>query len=399
MVDATASHLRPSNDVVAAAPAADASTPISYLFDANLEAYAATGRGAVFAPAQDPEWVAAWLRNLRPDAVIATARVGGQPAFALALELSNSGPFKVARLVGGGHANGNFPPVLPAFDRLDASTAMQALLAELRQARPDIDLLALERLAPVWQGVHNPLMALPHTVSPNIALAVDLAGGFEGMLQRSNGAKKKKRHRYQWRKYQAVGEIRRLEARTPDEARAMLDAFFDMKSGRLQKLGVANVFSDSGVQAFFHELFARATTDKEPKFLLNALEVGGVIRAVTGSSRSGERLICDFAAIADDELTQASPGDYLFYENIAEACRDKFAVFDFGVGDEPYKRHWCDIETEHFDVWAPLTRRGAVLAGALRLKARLKMMIKRSPLAWRILRAIRSRTIKPAESQ
>ena len=146
--------------------------------------------------------------------------------------------------------------------------------------------------------------------------------------------------------------------RTPAQASEFLDAFLEMKSGRLKKLGVANVFSDPGVQAFFHQLFAEAATDAEPKFVLNALEVGGTIRAVTGSSRSGDRLICDFAAIADDDLTQASPGDYLFYENIAEACRDKFAVFDFGVGDEPYKRHWCDIETEHFDVWAPLTARG-----------------------------------------
>jgi CelD/BcsL family acetyltransferase involved in cellulose biosynthesis len=114
------------------------------------------------------------------------------------------------------------------------------------------------------------------------------------------------------------------------------------------------------------------------------LEVGGELRAITGSSRSGNRLICDFAAIANDELTGSSPGDYLFFENISAACRDGLAVYDFGVGDEPYKRSWCNIETPHLDVWMPLTSRGKLLAATLSAKARLKAQVKHSPAAWRL---------------
>ena len=50
---------------------------------------------------------------------------------------------------------------------------------------------------------------------------------------------------------------------------------------------------------------------------------GGTLRAVTGSSRRGKTLICEFGAIVEDELAHASPGDFLFFENIREACGER----------------------------------------------------------------------------
>ena len=99
-----------------------------------------------------------------------------------------------------------------------------------------------------------------------------------------------------------------------------------------------------------------------PPFVLHGLEVDGTLRAVTGSSRTSTRIICEFGTIADDDLAHASPGDFLFFENIAEACRQGLAVYDFSVGDEPYKRLWCDLETRHFDVIIPLSAKGRLLA-------------------------------------
>lgn len=390
MVDALASHLATRQKINAATAVAGG----SFSFAATtIEAddYASCCDDAVFAPAQSPAWVAAWLRNVRPDAFIVTVSDAGRPILSAALEIESVGPFKIARLVGKGHANGNFPPTVRALTPERHQSAVAAMTKHIAGARPDVDLLALERLAPEWQGIANPLRVLPHSTSPNIALAVDLSGGFDAVLTRTHGSKKKKKHRYQTRRLQTAGEIRLLAAKTPVDTLRMLDAFFDMKSARLKRLGVANVFGPRDVQAFFKDLFAGSASDREPAFILNALEVGGELRAITGSSRSGNRLICDFAAIANDELTGSSPGDYLFFENISAACHDGLAIYDFGVGDEPYKRSWCNIETPHLDVWMPLTSRGKLLAATLSAKARLKAQVKHSPAAWRLWKALRSR--------
>ena len=203
---------------------------------------------------------------------------------------------------------------------------------------------------------------MPILPSPNLSLAVDLGGGFDALLLRASGKRKRKKHRSQMRKFEAVGSHRRIEAETPDEVNRLLDAFFEMKEFRFRKMGIANVFGDEQVRAFFRALFTDALAEDKPSFVLHGLEVAGKLRAVTGSSRSGKRLICEFGAIAEDDLGHTSPGDFLFFDNIQEACETGFAVYDFSVGDEPYKRLWCDIETQHFEVLIPLTLKGRALA-------------------------------------
>jgi CelD/BcsL family acetyltransferase involved in cellulose biosynthesis len=136
-------------------------------------------------------------------------------------------------------------------------------------------------------------------------------------------------------------------------------------------------------------LFSEALTEEKPSFVLHGLEVAGKLRAVTGSSRSGKRLICEFGAIAEDNLAHTSPGDFLFFDNIQEACERGFEVYDFSVGDEPYKRLWCDIEVQHFEILAPLTFKGRALTHGLRQGARLKAFIKHSPTIWKLTKLVR----------
>ena len=123
--------------------------------------------------------------------------------------------------------------------------------------------------------------------------------------------------------------------------------------------------------------------------MLHGLDVAGKLRAVTGSSRSGKRLICEFGAIAEDDLAFTSPGDFLFFDNIQEACELGFEVYDFSVGDEPYKRLWCDIEVQHFEVLAPLTLKGRALATTMRQGARAKAFIKNNPTVWKLTKMLR----------
>ena len=396
MVDATVTFR--SHDAKAESPVgrAKAGIDVSVASAGDLAAYAEACRSACHAPAQSLAWVAAWVACAKPDGLIAIVRSGGRPVYSLALDVEKSGPFRVARLMSGRHANGNFPAVDPAF-LASGLFDMAPIVAAIRAARPDIDVLALERLLPDFEGITNPLAALPHVVSPNVSLAVNLDGGFDALLSRSSGKRKRKKHRSQTRKFEAAGGFRRIEATTPGETALLLDAFFAMKTHRLEQLGVPNVFGDAEVRAFFHKLFAEALALTPPPFVLHGLEVDGTLRAVTGSSRTSTSIICEFGTIADDDLAHASPGDFLFFENIAEACRQNLAVYDFSVGDEPYKRLWCDLETRHFDVIIPLSAKGRLLAVKLRHTARFKAFIKNSPLVWKLAKLARKTTA--AQSQ
>ena len=356
----------------------------------DITAYIELARGGVSAPAQSELWIEEWVANTSPDGFVAMVEADSQPVYALALEVVRTGPFRIASFMSGRHANGNFPASDPAFLTAGGFSA-DAVLAAIRRARPDVDALVLERLLPDLEGLPNPLLALPHFSSPNLSLAVSLEGGFEALLSRVSGKRKRKKHRSQTRKFEAAGGFRRIEALTKEDVLRLLDAFFAMKEFRFRKMGIANVFGDAEVQTFFRSLFLDALRESPPPFVLHALEVGGTLRAVTGSSLSAKRLVCEFGAIAEDDLGHASPGDFLFFENIGEACRHGLDVFDFSVGDEPYKRLWCDIETRHFDVVVPLNAKGALLARSLRLKASVKAWIKNSPTVWKLTKLVRKK--------
>ncbi len=387
MVDAAASL-----DNADAARGVPIDIEVSPVTPVALAAYAQLCVTSRHGPAQAPLWVQNWVTHMHPDGLIVSLRADGRGAFALALEVVRAGPFRVARFMGGTHANGNFAPALPAWSSVTSRAEMAQMVKAIRAARPDIDALLLQRLALDLDGHKNPLLALPHVPSPNIALAVDLRSGFDAVLEHTSAKRKRKKHRAQMRKFEAAGGYRRIVADTPEEIRRLFDAFLEMKEQRFRKAGVANVFAEAEIQAFFHALFADALRNGTRGFTLEGLEVAGKLRAVTGTSRCGKRLICEFGAIRDDELAPASPGEFLFYENIEKACEQGFEVYDFSVGDEPYKRLWCDVETRQADALVPLTAKGHGFALAMRVSGRLKTWIKNSPTLWRLAKALRRRT-------
>ena len=361
-------------------------------------------RDALVAPPQSPDWIDAWARHCNPDILCLTWTAQGRIQSALCLEVVPGGLTRVARIVGGSHANGNFPALRDRrpleFDQID----VRALAKAVRDVRPDVDLLLMERFAQRFEGSENPFHPVRSWQSPNPALAIDLSPGFDGVLARASGKRKRKKHRSQIRKFELAGGHRRITANGRDDVERLLADFFRLKSARLKAMGVADAFGDEKVRAFFRDLFgAAAETTTRPDFLLQALEVGGIVRAVTGSSRTPTSIVCDFAAIAEDELASSSPGDFLFFENIREACDDGLSVFDFSVGDEGYKRQWCDIETWQFDVALPLSAKGRLAVAARQGLAGVKRFAKSNPRVWNAIKALRrrdaGRTAKSADPE
>jgi CelD/BcsL family acetyltransferase involved in cellulose biosynthesis len=365
--------------------------------EAGLAGYSRLAVDGIHSPSQSPLWIDNWVRNIKPDFLVATLSHDGAPAFSVALEVTRRGPLRLARFMGDRHANGNMPATTAAFAESASAAEMEEVLTAIRRSRPDIDVVAFERLADEIGGVRNPLLQLPHQQSANLSLAVSLSGGFDALLGRASGKRKRKKHRSQMRKFESAGGFRRVEASNAAETNALLDAFFEMKQIRFRKAGLANVFGEPQVQAFFRSIFADALGVPRPSFVLHGLEVDGKVRAVTGSSRCADRLICEFGAIAEDDMSFASPGEFLFFDNIEEACQEGLSVYDFSVGDEPYKRLWCDLEIPQFDAVVPLSAKGHLYAATMRAGTRLKGFVKNNKAIWKLIKAFRKKAAAQSE--
>ena len=391
MVDA-ATGARTEHALPAEKPATEPATAWAMVHgrgNAGLDSYEALCSNAIVAPPQSARWIRAWVGETNPDYLIASLRLDGATLYALPLEIVVEGGLKVARYMGGSHANGNFAPASPAWLASADTADLRALTSAIRKARPDIDILRLERQAIDLHGFRNPLLLLPHVRSPNIALAADLSGGFDALLERASGKRKRKKNRSQQRKFAEAGGFEMVRASTPEEVEDLLTAFFLLKHRRFESQGIEDVFADPATRNFLTRLFTEALGDENVPFRLDALRVGGIIRAVAGTSVSGNTLTCDFVTIREDELSQASPGEFLFFETIRRACEEGFEVFDFSVGDERYKREWCDRERTQFDTLYPLTRRGRIAALRMSAIGKAKGFVKNNSVLWPLVVRLR----------
>lgn len=358
--------------------------------EAALRDYEEFCRNAVHGPCQHPVWVRAWIAATGADAVIVTLARGGRPVVKLALEVVAKGPLRIARFIGGNHANGNFAALARNAATHAAGPDRAALTAALRKARPDIDLVFLSRQNPRFEGVDNPLAGLAAMQSPNISLAIDLTGGFAAVLERHNAARKRKKLKYQLNRFKQAGGYTLIEATTPAEVERILETFFALKGASLRSKGIADAFADEEIRAFFRGLFRDALRESDPPFLLHAVEVGGEIAAINGLSVTRETVVCEFGTYSNAD-PRTSPGYFMDYTNIEWACGRGKAIYDFSVGDEEYKRSWCDIETWQFETLLPLGARGGALALYERARAAAVHALKSSPMLWGLAKRLRAR--------
>jgi CelD/BcsL family acetyltransferase involved in cellulose biosynthesis len=344
----------------------------------------------LFGMAQSRHWTECWAAKVNPQIVCGIIFEDDQPLLMLPLEIVRDKGFTVARFIGGSHANANFP--LLRKDRAGTVTEMltSGIFRAFSLAVPRLDAIVLARQQPDINGIANPFATLSRQPSPNLALSFKLEPSFEGLIKHRSGARKLKKMRQQARRMEERGGWACEVAKNEAEVSEMLEAFFVMKARRFEEFGLKNTFEALEIKEFFKTLFGACAPDQPSAFRLDALRVGGDILAVAGSSvRQGTNIV-EFGAVRAHEPT-LSPGDFLFHQMIKRACEDGTRVFDFGVGDEPYKRAWCDIETQHFETVKGFGARGLAYAQLYMAANKVKLGIKRNPHLFNLLRKLRIR--------
>jgi CelD/BcsL family acetyltransferase involved in cellulose biosynthesis len=237
-------------------------------------------------------------------------------------------------------------------------------------------------------------MALARARNHNQAFQMTLVGGFDAALARINGKKRRKKYRLGQRKMEEMGGYRLVHGDDPDTANTLLEAFFLQKAARFDKQGKLDVFARPSVRESFRRLVVTPGEKGRPLLRLSAIELAdGRYGALAGVTRKNGHLICQFGSIDEQMAGEYSIGEFLFYHLIEEACADGEQLFDFGIGDEAYKRSWCDQITTHYDCYLPLTAKGRAVGLALRGATAAKQRIKAQPKLDRIARAVQRRLL------
>ncbi|WP_244937335.1 GNAT family N-acetyltransferase [Methylobacterium crusticola] len=391
-------HVRESGSGVAAAAAALVPEVFATLAAAEapwreLE----RGPGVLMTPYQRFDWVAAYaatvgleggrlcLALLRDDA--------GRPRVLLPLVVRREAGIRVARVVGGRHANYHMPVFAgPEAAALPAETLRRALARLGRSA--GIDLFLLVHQPRRWDGAPNPLAALG-SASPSDAYGLALGPDPEAVLRRvlSGDARRKLRQKEKWLAAAHGPVAHRVAADAPETA-AILEAYFAQKAARFAQLGIPDPFADPAARAFVAAACRPGRDGAPPALELHALtllESGRVLATFAGAvdARRFSGMLTSFDP--DPGLARFSPGDLLLQALVRDQAARGRSALDLGVGEARYKSSVCDETIGLVDAHVPVTLRGALLARATAGALRLKRRIKRDPRLWALVGRLRRR--------
>lgn len=345
---------------------------------------------------QSFSWVRAWIRNKKVNPLFIVGFVGGKVEFILPLEISETFGVTTARLIGTEHSNLNFALCSTLFLSTCGQDFVSHLKNEVKSIAPFIDVIVLDRMRMQVKDKRNPFEHILTTKNQNASFQLPLLDDFDETLAQLNRKRRRKKFRNTEKRINAIGGYTYTIANSLAENEKILTEFFRQKNKRLKSQGLPNVFEDEELMSFFSEVCA-LDNDEIGSMELHAIilkgdQYNGKILAISAITPKRDHAICQFSSFNEeinDEL-DCSPGEFLFYLAIQNFNQREFRKFDFGIGDQPYKRSWCTECDEHFDGTMTFTLFGRMFARTYIGKTDLKRYIKSSDRLHKIAAKIRS---------
>lgn len=344
------------------------------------------------------EWLDAWQRHVgaRTDVhpAIVTGRTGdGSLQFILPLA-TRPMPFgRELVFLGSELCDYNGPLLAADFTNAVPAAEFGALWRRIEAAirahpRLQYDIVRLEKMPSVIGGQANPLIALGVSLNPSGAYATPLAATWEAFYAAKRSSATRSRDRGKRKKLAEHGAVAFVEPQGKDEVLATLDVLVEQKSRSFARMGVSNIFARAGNLDFYRALF----TDPKARHLthLSRLDCGDRPVAVNLGLTFRDTYYHLQASHDDGEASRFGPGAAHLHDLLRNAIKRGFTTYDFTIGDEPYKRDWCDGVMPLYDHLSAATARGVVLCAPTAARARLKRLIKQNPALWDAFRHIRS---------
>jgi len=350
---------------------------------------------------QGYDWCRAWAESHGGRILVVEGVCAGRTHLLLPLDITRLGPLRTARLLASDFSNINTGLHTPAFRSLAASGEFGKAL---RQARGlfarHFDLLLLDKVPLAWRGQQSPFSALAGLRNQNASFQLPIFADFDETLAQLNAKRRRKKFRASERRIAAVGGYEHIVAEPGAEAVALLETFFRQKAARFEAMGLPDAFRSEETRNFFRALVAVPHTRETYPLRLHAVRLKGEheghIVAIAGMSRKGDHAICQFGSIDETVAADASPGEMLFFLIIRQLCEDGARLFDFGIGDQPYKRSWCTLETAQHDLFWAASTAGQAAAALHRMKTGAKRLIKQNTAVYSFVQRLRSGRQQPA---
>jgi CelD/BcsL family acetyltransferase involved in cellulose biosynthesis len=348
---------------------------------------------------QSFDWLAAWYTHIGAAAgilpVIVTISSGrGDPLMILPLSVRRQGGLRHLTWLGDGLCDYNGPLLAPRFSSFVGSEEFVVLWRRIRgeirsSKRLHFDLVALQRMPERIGTQRNPFLAfrlLPNTFGAHIAT---LGTNWEEFYCAKRPSKDRKVDRRKFRNLAKHGELRFVEPSDPSEIARSMDILIRQKSESYGRIQAQDIFLRAGYREFFKAISVQPALAGTVH--VSRLDVGEQPVATGFGLCFKSRYYLILSSYEDNKLALYSPGRAHLCDLLRWAIARQYKLFDFTIGDEPYKREWSDIELRLFDLLEGATLIGWLSSASKAAVRRADLFICKRPALRRPLSQIRLR--------
>ena len=250
------------------------------------------------------------------------------------------------------------------------SIFMEALWEKVGRLLPQADLLSLRKLL---AEPSLPRVSPTHIWSeePEQGHWLDITGSWEESQDSLFGKSSRKSLSRKAKKLAALGELDCIVITDPEQRLSAIDRLAKWKSVQLEELGSANPFRGDGFSNFLKSAIRHGAPEH---FRICQLSAGETPLALTLMLCDDERWFLYQTAFTDSEEGRYSPGLLLLRDILKRAHDAGVKVFDFGLGNEGYKRKYCNHEQILYRQLVAFSTRGKFAMAAENWKFRLRTL-------------------------
>ncbi|WP_240231158.1 GNAT family N-acetyltransferase [Devosia lacusdianchii] len=397
MTHTAALQVDPATPPPAASARADARLDVvvhARLVDAEA-AWRAVEATGVLTPYQRYDWVAALVEaGAEPNgrAAIAVVNRGTVPVAILPLLIERQYGAVRARMLGAHQSNSDW--ILSAPDFQPSPDELRDIFEHVAHAAGGIDLIQLLSQPASWQGVTNPVLALPHAPAPSNLYTASIGGTPVPYIEHRFTTKRRSNiNRGRRRLQEQFGPVRLVRVTDAATLARVQAVFIEQRGARFDEMGVDNIFAQPPFPQFFRELTTQAFASERPALCAHALLAGDDIVATSWGAMAGDHYSQYINSTSSGPAGRYSLMGILVAELMDELTPAGIATFDMGLGDFDYKIEWTEPQ-QVFNSVIPLTLKGQVAAGVTQQVAALKRLIKQTPALWNAAKWARGHIFK-----
>ena len=345
---------------------------------------------------QTYDWVSTWQRHIGArggvtPVVVCGRDMAGELMFMLPLAIEVSGFVRRLIWLASDLCDYNAPLLVPDFSRRISPARFEELwcdVVERLQSHPAYryDLIQFEKMPDKIGAQANPMLGFPVILNPSNAYQTQLTSDWEAFYSAKRSSATRRRDRTKRKRLAEFGEVKFVNPASAGEVAASFEILMQQKSAQFARMGVPDIFAKPGYPQFYREIAAA----RPDMVHISRLDVGSVPAALNCGLTFRGCYYHVLASYTDHEMSKYGPGAAHLHELMSYAIKSGCHMFDFTIGDERYKRDWCDAELKLYDHIALATVRGAAVAGPLLVARSAKRWIKQTPAIWNAVTKVRA---------